>query len=80
MSLVLAGCAVVFFSVIAFWQYNALLFMIAGGSSIILGLYWFDVYTTNMGLTIGLMLILYSLVCIAFAFKCLFWRGDINQE
>lgn len=65
---------VVFFSSLAFWKLNALLFMLAAGASLMVGLQWYDVYTTPAGLTIGLMLIGYSFVCIAFAFRCLFWR------
>ena len=80
MSLVLAGSAVMFFSVLAFWKLNALLFMLAGGASLMVGLQWYDVYVTSTGLTIGLMLIGYSFVCIAFAFRCLFWRGTISEE
>ena len=79
MSLVLAGSAVMFFSFLAFWKLNALLFMLAAGASLMTGLQWYDVYTTSTGLTIGLMLIAYSLVCIAFAFRCLFWRGERTE-
>ena len=80
MSLVLAGCAVVFFSFLAFWKLNALLFMLAGGASLMVGLQWYDVYTDNTGLTIGLMLIGYSFTCMAFAFRCLFWTERISEE
>jgi len=31
MNLVLAGCAVVFFSMLAFWRYNAVMFMLGSG-------------------------------------------------
>jgi len=81
MSLVMASCAVGFFSLLAFWKNNAALFMIAAGASIMLGLQWYDAYTTGTGLTMGLMLIAYALVCIAFAFRCIFWRNkEINEE
>ena len=71
-----------FFSFLAFWRFNALLFMLAGGASLMVGLQWYDVYTTPAGLTIGLMLIAYALVCIGFAFRCIFWRDRItpNEE
>ena len=78
MSLVLAGSAVIFFSLLAFWRLNALLFMLTAGVSLMVGLQWYDVYTTPTGMAIGLMLIAYSFVCIAFAYRCLFW-GE-NKE
>ena len=79
MSLVFAGLALVFLSFMAFWKLNALLFMLAGGASLMVGLQWYDVYTTSTGLTIGLMLIAYALVCIAFAFRCLLW-GEFDED
>lgn len=81
MGLALASLTVMFFSLLAFWKLNALLFMLAAGASLMVGLQWYDVYTTSTGLTIGLMLIAYSFVCIAFAFRCLFWReyGDEDR-
>jgi len=79
MSLVLAGAAVVFFSVLAFWKSNAIMFMVAGGASLMLGLYWFDVYISGIGLTLSLVFIGYSLVCLSLAFKCIFWREDILE-
>jgi len=78
--MILATCAVAFFSLLAFWRLNPLLFMLAGGASLIVGLQWYDVYSTHAGLTISLMLIAYSLVCIAFAFLFLFWREKITGE
>ena len=57
-----------------------LLFMLAGGASLMVGLQWYDVYTTSTGLTIGLMLIAYALACLAFAFRYLFWKGTISEE
>jgi len=62
------------FSVLAFWKLNALLFMLAAGISLMVGLQWYDVYTTPAGLTISLMILAYSLVCLGFAFKCIFWK------
>lgn len=67
-------------SILAFWKYNAVLFMLLAGASIVFGLYWFDALTTNLGLSLGLMLIAYSLVCIGFAFVCIFRRGRITEE
>lgn len=72
--------ALALFSFLAFWKLNALLFMLTAGISLMVGLQWYDVYTTSAGLTVGLMMIAYAFVCIAFAFRCLFWRGTISEE
>ena len=80
MSLALAGCAVVFFSVLAFWKSDALMFMLAAGASLMLGLYWYDIYTTNIGLAISMMLIAYSFVCLGFAYRYIFWRDRLREE
>lgn len=74
MSLALALSAVAFFSVMAFWKLNTVLFMLAGGASMMLGLYWYDYYTTNIGLGISIVLIIYSLACMGFGFRCIFWQ------
>ena len=60
-------------SVLAFWRPNPILFMVMAGISIALGFNWYDVYLTNLGLTVGLMLIAFSLYCIGMAFRMLFW-------
>ena len=77
--MILAGCAVIFFSWLAFWRHNALMFMLTAGTSIMTGLYWRDTYTNNIGLAVGLMLIAYSLVCLGFALQCLFWRKQWGE-
>lgn len=76
----LALGVVIFFSWLAFWKYNALLFMLAAGSSVMTGFYWYDTYTTNLGLAIGILLVAYSLVCLGFALQCIFWKGKRNEE
>ena len=68
------------FSALAFWRENALLFMLTAGLSIIIGLNWHDEFTTNMGLTISIMLYAYSLVCLGLAFRCIFWRDRLREE
>lgn len=77
--MILAGCAVIFFSVLAFWRYNALLFMLAAGASLMTGLYWYDTYTNELGLAMGILLIAYSLVCLGFAMQCIFWRKPKSE-
>ena len=75
---------VIFFSVLAFWRYGrlsgALLFMLAGGVGIVTGFTWYDIYTTNWGLTVGLMLITYGIICIGFAFMCIFGKGKAHKK
>jgi len=80
MSLVLAGLVVVFFSVLGFWRPNPVLFMLAAGASLIVGLYWFDTFTTNMGLAVGILLVSFALVCVGFAYRCIFWRDRLREE
>ena len=80
MSLALAGAIVIFFSLLAFWRHDALMFMLAAGVSIMLGLYWFDTYTNNLGLTIGLSLIGYGFCCLGFAFRMIFWRDRLSED
>ena len=71
--------AVVFFSLLAWWKLNAVMFMLAAAASITTGLYWFDLYTTNIGLSISLALIGYGLLCVGQAFRFIFWREDILE-
>lgn len=68
-----------FFSWMAFWRYNALLFMLAAGASLITGLYWYDTYTNELGLAMGILLIAYSVVCLGFAAQCIFWRKKSEE-
>lgn len=77
--MILAGCAVVFFSWLAFWRYNALLFMLAAGASLMTGLYCFDTYANNLGMAMGVLLIAYSIVCLGFGVQCIFWRGKTGE-
>ena len=80
MMLAMPALAVVFFSVLAFWKENALVFMLAGGVSMMTGLYWYDVYTNSIGLSVSLVLIAYSLVCFGFALRCIFWKKYRNED
>jgi len=77
MSVYLAGAVIAFFSAIAFWKANAIAFMLCAAASLMTGLYWFDGYTTDVGLSISLMLIAYAFLCLGLAFRCIFWREDI---
>lgn len=75
MSLLIGFLALTLFSGLAFWKLNAVLFMLTAGIALMVGFKWYDVYTDETGLTISLSIVAYSLVCIAFAFRCLFWRN-----
>lgn len=37
---------VAFFNFLAFWRYNALLFMLTAGVSLMVGFSWYDAYTS----------------------------------
>lgn len=76
MQLMLTFLAVAFFSALAFYKPNAVLFMLDAGASLLTGLYWYDLYVTHWGLTISLMFIGFSFFCIGMAYKCLFWREE----
>jgi len=80
MNLLIAIIPVALFSALAFWKLSSLLFMLVAGGSLILGLAWYDAYTTELGLTIGMILIGYSLVCLGFAFRCIFWVEEESEE
>jgi len=68
-------------SALAFWRFNAVMFMLVAGASLLLGFCWYDAFTTNLGLTLGLMAVAYSLVCLGFALRCIFWSNkEINEE
>ncbi len=72
MSLTLSLMVLMGLSALAFWQINSRMivpvFMIMAAVSIMLGLYWYDIYTNEIGMTISLALIGYSFLSIGFAF------------
>jgi len=63
-------------AILAFWKPNPILFMVSGGVAMMSGLYWFDIYTTNLGMAVGMMLIAFSLYSIGMAFRLLFWNRE----
>lgn len=74
--------AVLGFSGFAFWKPNPVLFMYAAGASIVTGLYLPDSlvnYAPGLGITIGLMFIGYSFLCIAYAYRMLFWNEERDE-
>lgn len=80
MQLIVALIGLILFSAIAFWRPITPLFMFISGLSLILGLEWFDYYTNELGMTVGLILIGYSLLSLGFAYKVALWGGYDNGE
>ena len=74
LELAISHIPLVVLSALAFWKPNAPLFMIVGAIAFFTGLKWFDVYTTDTGLTISLMEISYGFVAWGLAFRCIFIR------
>lgn len=73
------------FSALAFWQRESqgapLLFMATVAIALITGLNAPDIIsgsgeTSSLGITVGLMLIVYTLGCAGWAFKLMFWKGE----
>ena len=69
----------IIFSGLAFWKPNSVLFMINAGIALMLGLSSYDFFTDKLGLTIGLMLVVYAFFCIAMAFRMSFWEDERNE-
>jgi uncharacterized membrane protein len=67
-------------SVLSYWRGNPIIFMLTAGTAIMAGLYTPDAMSSlgynTIGVGVGLMLIMYSLVCIALAYANLFKRSD----
>lgn len=72
-----------FFSVISFWKENHILFLITFGIAIITGLNSPDIIaghyaTTGIGITVGICTISYGLVCMAMAYRLIFWKDQAS--
>ena len=70
--------ALVLLSVISFWKPNVILFMITGAMAILFGFNWYKANNINMGLSIGLVLVVFGLYCFAMGFRMIFW--DRREE
>ena len=68
----------IFFSIMAFWKENSLMFMLAGGVSILAGFCCYDVETNTWSLGISLVLWAYAIVCLIFGFMCMFKRSPAD--
>ena len=71
------------FSILAFWILHPVLFLITAGIAIMTGLYAPDILTGNtttvLSLSIGLAIVMYSFVCISFAYATMFRSGRYNE-
>ena len=74
--LLISLIVLIFFSAVALWKQNAVVFLLAAGTAIVLAFAWYDTYTTNLGLGISLMIVAYALVCMGWGFRLLFWREE----
>ena len=63
---------VIFFSLLAFWKPNAVLYMLTGAVALFTGLFWYSEFGTPISMAIAMCLISYCLVCCGFAYKYLF--------
>ena len=76
MHLIIAVVALLTLSALAFWKpVVAPLFMIMAAMSMMIGLYWYDMYTNELGMSMSLAFIIYSFVCFGLAFKVIFSDG-----
>ena len=68
----------ILFSVLSFWQMNPVLFMITAGVAVMTGLSAPDILTgdttTVLSLSTGLVMVLYSFLCLALAYITMFGR------
>jgi hypothetical protein len=81
----LLGLIILFgLSALSFWRLNPVCFLSTAGVAMMVGLYTPDALTElgydTYGIGIGLMLILFSFVCIGFAFVTLFRRTGSTAE
>jgi len=73
---------VILISILALWKENHVLFMITAGISMMTGLYAPDVISggyLQLGISVGLGLIAYSFLCIAWALRLMFWRANKSE-
>lgn len=73
---------IILLSILAFWRQYSVLFMICAGLAMVAGAYMPDILnagvTDELSISAAISLWLYSLVCIAFAYKTIFFpeRND----
>ena len=70
------------FSILAFWRLHPVLFLITAGIAIMTGLYVPDILTggtTVLSMSVGLVMVMYSFVCVAFAYITIF-KANRDEE
>lgn len=80
MTLVFSLAVTVGFSILAFWSRYAPFFMIVAGSSLMLGLKFYDTLPNDTGLSISLMIIGYAFVSLFFAYRYIFWQEEGDKK
>lgn len=55
-------------AVVAFWSMNPVMLIIAGAVGIFTGFSYYDNYVSNIGLVMGICLVIFGLVCWGMAF------------
>ncbi|NVM23514.1 MAG: hypothetical protein HWN68_17245 [Desulfobacterales bacterium] len=66
-------------SLVAYLEKNAIFWMMTGAASLFIGFYWYDMFTTNLGLAVGLCFIGYWLVSWSIAFKCMLFKDRADK-
>ena len=64
----------IFFSVIAFWRDNSVMFGLAAGVAIAVGFSCYDLQSSPFMFGIALVLWAYSIACLIFGLMCMFKR------
>ena len=72
--LIIGIIVLIFFSVLAFWRDNSILFMLAAGVSIVVGFNCYDTEANTWMFGVALILWAYSIACLIFGFMCIFKR------
>ena len=76
--LIVSMIPLIFFSVMAFWKENSVMFMLAAGVAILVGFNCYDVETSTWMLGISLVIWAYSIACLVFGFMCIFKRSPAD--
>lgn len=80
MALGLSFLATVFFSALAWWRYNAVAMLCAGGCSYITFYQWGNTYSNNYGFGVAIMFFVYALACIGYGFRLMFWNKGAGDD
>lgn len=77
---ILALLPLCLFSILAFWKASDVLFIILFGVAVMTGLAAPDIIngnynTTSLGISVGVLLVAYGILCAGWSFRLMFWRG-----